>query len=58
LAIKALKGYGDGVAHLENIIQDITTTLVDDITKQDGHPIDTDQLAYGFLCCVMASVVC
>ncbi|KAF6034558.1 hypothetical protein EB796_007135 [Bugula neritina] len=55
--IKAIKGYGEGVAHLEDIIQNITITLIDDITKQDGRPMDVDQLCYGFLCCVMASLL-
>ncbi|KAF6034555.1 hypothetical protein EB796_007132 [Bugula neritina] len=56
-AIKAIKGYGEGVTHLEDIIQSITITLIEDITKQDGRPIDVDQLCYGFLCCVMASLL-
>jgi len=58
LAIKAIKGYGEGVTHLEDIIQSITITLIDDITKQDGRPMNVDQLCYGFFCCVMASLVC
>jgi len=45
------------VAHLEDIIQSITITLIEDITKQDGRPMDVDQLCYGFLCCVMVKVV-
>ncbi|KAF6034560.1 hypothetical protein EB796_007137 [Bugula neritina] len=57
LAIKAIKGYGEGVTHLEDIIQSITITLIDDITKQDGRPMNVDQLCYGFFCCVMASLL-
>jgi len=57
MSIKAFKAYGEGVAHLEKIIQDVTANLVQDITKQDGEPLDTDQLAYGYFCCVIASIV-
>jgi len=57
MSIKALKAYGEGVVHLEKIMQDVTANLMQDITKQDGEPLDTDQLAYGYFCCVIASIV-
>ena len=55
--IKAMKGYGPGVAHLEKILQETTIDIVDAIQQKDGEPVDTYNLSTGYVCCVTTSMV-
>jgi len=55
-ATKGLKSYGAGVAALEKVMLETTQDLVD-ILMQSEKDINCNQLAYGYVCCVISSVV-
>ncbi|XP_067943681.1 cytochrome P450 1A1-like isoform X3 [Watersipora subatra] len=57
LFTKALKAYGPGVMHLENILQETIQSLVDDIDRRSGCAIDSAELSIGYVCCVIASMM-
>ncbi|XP_067943680.1 cytochrome P450 2C23-like isoform X2 [Watersipora subatra] len=57
LFTKAMKAYGPGVAHLENVMQDTIRGLVDDIDQKGDQAIDSTELSIGYVCCVLASMM-
>lgn len=46
-----------GVAKLERVVQDTLQDVMEVINNKDGEPFDTYQLTYGYVCCVMTSIV-
>lgn len=57
IATKGLKAYGAGIAHLENIMHDTIVELTETLQANDEQAVDTQQLANGYICCVLASMV-
>ena len=57
LVTKALKAYGPGVGHLEEVMNETIIDIVDVIQGKDGEPMSTRVLCHGYICCVLASMV-
>ncbi|XP_067941878.1 cytochrome P450 1A1-like [Watersipora subatra] len=54
---KAIKAYGPGIAHLENVMQETIQDMVDSIDQKGDQAIDTNELVVGYVCCVLASMM-
>lgn len=57
VATKSLKAYGAGVVVLEKLMQEVLQETMEIISSKDGETVDTYQLSYGYVGCVMVSIV-
>ncbi|XP_067942312.1 cytochrome P450 2B5-like [Watersipora subatra] len=54
---KAMKAYGPGIDHLENVMQESLRDMVDSIDQKGNQAIDTVNLSVGYVCCVIAAML-